>query len=382
MRQTRPVDFEDEGGYWQVFRYVDVLKVAVDHAAFSSDRRLIASEADQIRQPPSIISMDPPEHWELRNLVSQAFTPRAIAQWAPRIAAITNELLDRVIPTGSMDIIDDLAYPLPVIVIAELLGVPADDRPQFKRWSDTLLTAGDDEGQAGSLTASLRDTRLRDNAQRTLDEMQDYFASILAERRRRPQHDLASGLLAAEVTGRHLTEDELLGFCTLLLVAGNITTTNLLGNAMLCFEGHPEALAMLQTEPALVPSAIEEILRYRPPAKLLVRVAVSDTDIAGQLVKRGQLVVAWIESANRDEMRFPDPEQFDIRRAPNPHLAFGHGIHFCLGAPLARLEGAIALRVMLERLHGLAPAPNRLHASLASPVLAGVKHYHITFDGH
>lgn len=381
MRESRPVSYDADGGYWQIFRYDDVLRIANDHATFSSEgRRRVLGEEDQAAIPPSIISMDPPRHRQFRNLVTQAFTPRAVAQLAPRITAIANELLDRVIPTGAMDVIDDLARPLPVIVIAELLGIPVEDRPRFKRWADTLLAEDDEGGEAGKRTSDIGDDRLRRAARQALDEMRAYFEPILAERRRRPRHDLISDLLAAEVDGQRLAEDELIGFCTLLLIAGHITTTNLLGNAMVCLDEHPGALASLLREPVLVPSAVEEVLRWRPPAKMIVRLAVSDTTIAAQPVRRGQTIVAWIASANRDEAHFPEPERFDVRRQPNPHLGFGHGIHFCIGAPLARLEGKLALQVMLERLHGFERVPDIPLEPLGSPVLAGVKHYRVTFD--
>lgn len=380
MRASRPVFYDAEADCWEVFRYDDVQRIATDHATFSSaDRRRWVAHEDERTFAPSIIDMDPPRHRQFRSLVTQAFTPRAVAQLAPRITAIASELLDRVVAAGAMDVIDDLASPLPVIVIAELLGVPVEDRPRFKRWSDTLITAGDETEEPAEAARDGRDERRRRAARRAMHEMRSYFAPILAERRQRPQRDLISGLLAAEVDGQRLNEDELLGFCTLLLVAGNITTTNLLGNAMVCFDEHPDALTSLQQEPALAPSAIEEVLRYRPPAKMIVRVTAADTTIADQPVSQGQTVVAWIASANFDEAHFPDPERFDVRRDPNPHLTFGHGIHFCIGAPLARLEGRIALQMMLERLPRLRCAADIPLESIDSPILWGVKHYHVAF---
>jgi len=386
MRASSPVFYDAEAGYWQAFRYDDVSRIATEHATFSSEgRRRLAAREDGEAFPPSLINIDPPRHRQHRNLVTQAFTPRAVAQLAPRITAIANELLDRVIPTGTMDVMDDLAGPLPITVIAEMLGIPVADRPRFKQWSDAVIAADRETEEAVGAAAVLfgggRDEGRRRAARRAAYEMRDYFAPILAERRQRPRGDLISGLLAAEVDGQRLTEDELLGFCTLLLVAGNITTTNLLGNAMLCFEEWPDALAALRGEPALAPGAIEEVLRYRPPARMLVRIVANDTTLGDRAVPRGAVVVGWIGSANRDEARFPDPERFDVRREPNPHLAFGHGIHFCVGAPLARLEGKIALQAMLGRLPELRRVPAIPLEPLDSPILSGVKHYHVTFDG-
>ncbi len=395
MRASAPVSHDAAAGYWQVFRYDDVLQIASDHATFSSAgweaRRRAIGREERVGFSPTIVSMDPPRHRQLRSLVTQAFTPRAVAQLAPRITQIAHELLDQVTPSGAMDVMDDLAGPLPITVIAELLGVPATDRAIFKQWSDALLagdgdTDGDTDGAtrgagAGAAAApGSRSDEQRAAADRAAREMRSYFATILAERRARPQNDLIGGLLAAEVDGQRLSEDDLLGFCMLLLVAGNITTTNLLGNAMVCFDEHPEQFAHLREEPRLARGAIEEVLRYRPPARMLVRTATSDTTIADQRIRRGDAIVAWIASANHDEARFPEPERFDICREPNPHLAFGHGIHFCIGAPLARLEGKIALEAMLERLPGLKRACGRPAEPLGSPILWGVKHFHVTFD--
>jgi cytochrome P450 len=210
-------------------------------------------------------------------------------------------------------------------------------------------------------------------------ELRAYFTSVLNERRAQPADDLIGALLAAEVDGQRLTDEELLGFCILLLVAGNITTTNLLGNAMVCFQEHPEQFARLQAEPALVRSAVEEVLRFRPPARMLARTTTRETTVGDTPIGRGELVLAWIASANHDEARFPDADQFDISRSPNPHLAFGHGIHFCIGAPLARLEGQIALEALLERLPRLRFASGIPLDPVESVALCGVKHYRVTF---
>jgi len=209
--------------------------------------------------------------------------------------------------------------------------------------------------------------------------MSEYFLDMIQQRSREPQNDLISALLDAQIDGQHLNQRELLGFCILLLVAGNETTTNLIGNALLCFDEHPEVMEELRAEPALVPGAIEEVLRYRSPVQYMYRRAVADVTIGDHEMRAGQMVLAWIGSANRDEAQFPDPDYFDIRRTPNRHIAFGHGIHFCLGAPLARLEAKIALTMLLERFHEIKRVPGVPLEATGSDLVFGVKHLPITF---
>ncbi len=374
MRATQPVFKDPDWGGWHVFRYADVARVLSEYATFSSDGHRIeraagsTGEADPIES--SIIRMDPPRHRQLRNLVSQAFTPRMVAQLEPRITAITNELLDHVAAAGEMDVVRDLAYPLPVTVISELLGIPAELREDFKRWSDALVTG--DEGMSEEERKALI---------QEVQGMYGYFAQVLEERRQHPQNDLVSALLAAEVDGQRLSNMELLGFCGLLLVAGNETTTNLLGNMILCFDEHPGVVERLRTNRALVPGAIEEVLRYYSPVKAMVRITATETMLGDQRVGPDRMVVAWIGSANRDEAEFPDPDRFDIEREHNHPVAFGRGIHFCLGAPLARLEAKVALNAMLDRLPGrwqVADAPLEM---IKSFIVFGAKELPMTWGG-
>lgn len=359
MRESAPVFLDPRRHNWSVFKYNDVQRVLSEHSTFSS--RFADFDSDQPLDA-SIVSMDPPRHRQLRSLVTLAFTPRTIARLEPRITAIVNELLDKVAPQGHMDVINDLSFPLPVIVIAELLGIPHEDRERFKLWSDQFIGATPSEGMDSQVA------------------MSEYFKWVIAQRRAKPEDDLISALLAAQIDGKHLTEQELLGFCILLLVAGNETTTHLIGNAIWCFDEHPEAWAELRANPALLPDAIEEVLRYRSPLKMMFRVTTQDTRIGDKDIPAGVGVTAWIGSANRDEAQFPNAATFDIHRIPNRHLAFGHGIHFCLGAPLARLESKVALGIMLERFASIRRDRDAELEPVPAFILHGLKSLPVTFE--
>ncbi len=372
MRASQPVFKDPDWVSWQVFRYADVSHVLSEYTIFSSDGQRIRHALDNPDEPDPILSsilrMDPPRHRHLRNLVSQAFTPRMVAQLEPRIAAITNELLDHIVAAGEMDMVRDLAFPLPVTVISELLGVPAELREDFKRWSDALVS-GDENTTEEERRALLQE----------LQGMYGYFTQVLEERRKSPQSDLISALLAASVDGQSLSSVELLGFCGLLLVAGNETTTNLLGNMILCFDEHPDVVGRLRSNRALVPGAIEEVLRYYSPVKAMLRVTTTETMLGDQRIGPDQPVVAMIGSANRDEAEFPDPDRFDVEREPNRHVAFGRGVHFCLGAPLARLEAKVVLNAMLDRLPGRWQIADVQLELIKSFIIFGVKKLPMTW---
>ncbi len=332
-RANAPV-FQDENmpfPVWQVFRYEDVLTVLTDYSRFSSQAFGIGGGflAD------TLVAKDPPDHRKLRNLVNQAFTPRSVARLSDRITRVTQELLNAVREKGTMDVVSEMAFPLPAKVIAEMLGVPDADWNIFQRWAqmeNSPVPSAQQDGQTMQV------------------EMFDYFSHLLAERRRSPREDLVSALSVAEVDGERLSEQELVSFCILLLAAGQETTKNLIANALVCFTDHPDAMQRLTNEPALMPKAIEEVLRYLPPVWFLFRQAKTDVELGGKTIPANQMVLTWTASANRDASQFLNPNTFTMEREPNRHLAFGHGIHFCVGAPLARLEAKIVLPMMLEQL--------------------------------
>lgn len=373
MRMTQPIFHDLESQVWHLFRSADVDRVLSDYTTFSSAPARSLSEErshNPLSNPISstMIQMDPPQHRQFRSLVSQAFTPRMIEQLSPRIAAITNELLDQVASQGEMDVVRDLATSLPVTVIAELLGIPASLREDFKRWSDAVL-ASHEETTEEEKQALFQE----------IENMFQAFTQILTFRREHPQNDLMSALLSASIEGRRLSDQELLGFCVLLLVAGNETTTNMLGNLILCLDEHPNAFARIRADRRLLPGAIEEALRYYSPVKTTMRRTTTEVTLGTQRIEAGQMLCAWIGSANRDEASFPDADQFVIERSPNRHMAFGRGVHFCLGAPLARLEATIAVSTMLDRLPGLWQVPAAQLPVIESAGVLGVKKLPLTW---
>jgi cytochrome P450 len=334
LQKQYRVYFDEERASWLILGYEEARQVLSDPLTFSSQREL---GPDGMNHPiDGVISLDPPRHRQIRSLISQAFTPRRVAQLEERITSIVHSLLDAVAEKGEMDIIDDLALPLPSRVMAELLGCPETDADRFQQW-------------VAAVTASDLTRRQEGFAQ-----IYAYFQKLIAQRGQEPYEDLVSALLQAEVDGERLQEADVLGTCSLLLLAGNETTTSLIGSAILCFDEYPEAWQQLLAWPDLLTNAIEEILRYRPPVHMFGRVATKDTAIAGVPIKAGELVTVMFAAANLDEAQFPEASTFEIRRTPNSHLSFGHGIHFCLGAPLGRLEAQVALAALLSRFPKLA----------------------------
>ncbi|GCE31341.1 putative cytochrome P450 YjiB [Dictyobacter alpinus] len=387
MRQTQPVWLDEESNCWHVFRYDDVNTVITDYQRFSSERRMqreaVMATADAQNKRPrsgrSIIAMDPPQHRQYRNLVTSAFTPRAIDKLRGRVAQITQELLDKVVANGNMDFANDIAYPLPTIVIAEMLGVPVSDRPLFQSWADGLLRRQLSDAEVFKPAEEQRNNPELQHFARVFEEMSDYFERMLEERKREPHDDMMSALLQAEVDGQHLSMDDTISFCTLLLLAGHVTTTNLLSQAIRCFDEHPDTLTRLNREPELMPSAIEEVLRYASPVWRIVRTTKEAVTLSGLTIPQDATIFTWLSSANRDPQQFPEPARFDITRTPNKHVAFGHGIHFCIGAPLSRMEAAVALPMILKQLPNLHVDRNEAQL-FEGRFLFGFKHLPITFD--
>jgi unspecific monooxygenase len=304
----------------------------------------------------SFLTMDPPDHTRLRRLVSKAFTARLIERLRPRVEELVEGLLDEAAresaAAGTVDLIGSLAYPLPVILISELLGVPPEDRDLFKGWSDALARGLDPD-----FLLPAADLARRDEAR---DQFAAYFRDLAARRRAEPRDDLLSALVAVSDGGETLSEEELLATCVLLLVAGHETTVNLIGNGALALLRDPDGLARFRASPEAAAAAVEELLRYDPPVQLTLRAALRDRELGGETIRQGEMVLLLTGAANRDPAAFRDPDRLDLSRyaaeAPR-HLAFGHGIHYCLGAPLARLEGRIALRRLFEREVTLAEVP-------------------------
>jgi cytochrome P450 len=311
--------------------------------AVASGEQQVSEENWEASRP--FLFLDPPDHTRLRGLVSKAFTPRVVEGLRPRIQEIVDELLTAIAKKGSLEVIEDLAYPLPVAVICEMLGVPAADHETFREWSRHLARSLD--------PVEIMSPDDVERRQATVAQFSEYFRRLIEERRAAPREDLLSALIAAEEAGDKLTSEELLSTCILLLVAGHETTVNLIGNGTLALLRHPDQLAKLQADPSLAKNMVEEVLRYDPPVQMTVRVALEDMELGEVSLSKGRQAILLLAAANRDPERFDDPETFDITRDASHHLAFGHGIHFCLGAPLARVEGEIALGELARRFEGL-----------------------------
>lgn len=354
LRTLDPVHWSAFLGFWVLTRYADCATVLRDAKRFSANPRDITNYGmlmENIGEDRPLVKMqrnwmlllNPPDHTRLRTLVTKAFTPRVVENMRPRIQELVDELLDQVQAAGRMDAIADLAYPLPVIVVAGMLGVPVEDRDKFKVWTRDL---------ARTLDPIISPEVLDAGDVATLAFI-NYFKALVDKRRKDPQDDVLSALITAEEQGDRLSEDELLATAVLLLGAGHETTMNLIGNGLLALFRNPEQLAQLKADPALIQSGVEEFLRYDGPVQMTARTALEPVEISGKTIEKGQQAIIVLAAANRDPEHFIDPDQLDIKRKDNPHIAFSHGIHYCVGAPLARAEAQIVFNSLLRRMPNL-----------------------------
>jgi cytochrome P450 len=366
MREESPVHrqpgLDGETPIWFVTRYEDVVALLTDNERFVVDPKLaltpeeLAALRDDGPEPDervneNLLSKDGDDHRRLRRLVTKAFTPRIVEQLRPRIQEIADDLVDRVVDRGRMELVDDFAFPLPITVIAELLGIPAEDQGRFRVWSNTFVLP--------PITPELQEQAVRHT-----QEFVEYLDALFARRRAEPAEDLVSALVRAEDEGDHLSENELYSMVVLLIVAGHETTVSLITNAVLALLSNPDQLAELRADLSLLPSTVEELLRYDSPVeRAITRLAATDVELGGQPISRGDFVIPVIGAANRDGETFPDADVLKLARADSKHVGFGRGPHFCLGAPLARLETEIAITTLLRRLPGLrlAISPDDLH---------------------
>ena len=380
LREQGPLvhvaDFGGMGSVWIATNYDDAIALLKDPRLTKDARKVLPPENGQSSDQGSpflllirnMLTVDPPDHTRLRGLVSKAFTPRMIEQLRPRIQQITGELLDAVQERGAMDLITDFAYPLPITVISEMLGIPATDRQQFRTWTQAIVNESEKPGQEAARASAV-------------EAFPRYIRALLDEKRTHPGNDLTSGLVQVEENGDALSENELISMIFLLILAGHETTVNLIGNGTLALLQHPDQMHLLRHDPSLIPSAVEELLRYTAPVSLSdERWASEDISMHGQVIRKGELVFAALIAANTDPQHFHDPEMLDLTRQENQHLAFGKGIHYCLGAPLARLEGQIAFGTLLQRLPNLrlASDPEQL-VWTRNPMLRGLTSLPVTF---
>jgi cytochrome P450 len=379
LRAEAPVHWnagtEHFPGFWSVTHYADVVAVSRETTTYSS-RRGVSMMVDPANPTPAsgagkmLITIDPPQHVRLRRLVNKAFTPRMVAQLEPSVRAITRRILDAVAPRGACDFVTDIAAQLPLGVICAMMGVPHEDWGLMFTLTNRVLGAEDPEYQTVAGDG-------RETANQGLREMFAYFARLVTARRQAPRDDLLSALTGAAIDGEALTDEEILYFCYLLILAGNETTRNAISSGMLALYEHPTERARLAADAALLPTAVEEILRWTSPVMHMARYVTRDTVLHGQPLRAGERVLLWYPSANRDAAVFPDADRFDVGRTPNEHMAFGLGEHFCLGAGLARQEVRVMVEALLARLPDLALAGpvERLRSSF----IGGIKHMPVRF---
>ncbi len=380
LRSQDPVHWDEELGFWVLTRYADIASVYHD-PRFSRAQGLRRGfehlpESEQIVAEPvyrsfskTIFYSDPPYHTRLRGLVNSAFTPTAVEQMRPYVERTVDNLLDTVQAKGQMDVIHDFAYPLPILVIAQMLGLPAEERIRFKKWSDDLFAI------LGSVPHA---PERMEQAAHSLTELTSYVTQLSEARRKQPGEDLLTALVEATQEGQHLSQEELVANMIILLSAGHETTSNLIGNGLLALLQHPDQMQKLRDEPDLIASAVEEMVRYDNPVQISYRSAAEDIEISGKCIHKGELVNSILAAGNRDPEHYSEPDRFDITRDEGKHLGLGLGIHFCLGAPLLRLEAQVAFTSILHRFLELRLATETLEWQ-EHPIFRGVKSLPVIF---
>lgn len=372
---AEPVRQDEATGIWHVYGYPEALEVLSKVSVFSSETaRRFATEGGVQFAKDNLFQIDPPEHHELRKLVAHAFTPSAVADLEPRVVQVVHDLIDRLDGRSQFDIVAALAYPLPIIVISEMLGVPASDYHLFKTWVDDMMAANGRFNPADEREKQMQETRRQLDASENLT---DYLLYHVAERRVRGREDLITSFVEAQVDGKRLTDHQIAKICNLLLVAGHTTTAMLLSNAVLCLDSFPGQQAKVRSDRSLVPAAFEEVHRFMTPVSAVYRATSTDTELAGHRIPAERMVIVWCAAANRDVRKFVRPHSFELTRDPNPHIGFGRGIHFCIGAPLARLEGRVALNAMFDRFDAIRLDPQKPPTFIPSHDLIGVQDLHV-----
>ena len=371
LRWNSPVHWDDAHGLWVLSKYQDVVHVSKHPELFCSGKGVRPNSAQMI----SIVSTDEPRHGQLRGLVNRGFTPRMVGLLEPRIREIVKQSIDAVAPHGHCDFVRDLAVDLPLLMIAEMLGIHPKDRARFHEWSDTMIAAGVDNPEPEVTSKAITAFR----------EFAAYLTAVFEDRRREPKEDLVSVLVAARDEGvlasdeETMSNDELVMFMTLLLVAGNETTRNALSGGMIALMQNPAERAKLCARPELVPTAVEEIVRWVSPVINFTRTVTRDTELGGRKLRAGDPVLLLYPSANRDEDQFEEADRFKVDRAPNDHIGFGIGNHFCLGANLARLELRMMLSELLRRLPDMELAPGSAPVYASSSFVRGITHLPVVF---
>lgn len=362
-REEQPIWWAEDVKGWVLSRYDDVRTVLKDPTNFSSE--VVPGRAESTVSLP-LLHDDPPRHTSLRAIVNRSFTSRVMKDIESDVAMLVDQLLDDIDVTQPVDIAEALTIPLPVVLIAHFMGIPPDRKDDFKRWSDSLTATG---------TAKTMEERMPD-----IQEMMAFFRDEIPKRRANPGDDLISKIVAAEIEGDPLTEQTIVGYCQLLLIAGNETTTNLLSNLLHYIADNPHVWDQMRQEPSKIEAAVEETLRFEPPVHWISRNALTDTEFHGQKVAKGDAVFTVLGSANRDPSHYDDPDSFRLDRERSDHHTFGHGIHFCIGAPLARMEAKYALQGMLKRFNQISHAPDAANERTHSSMLRGFHHLWMKFS--